>query len=460
MVRRREFLRAAALTSVGVAASGAGRLPAAAAKDGKNVILIMADDVAYDCFGSYGSEHFSTPRLDQLAATGVQFEQCYSQPLCTPSRVKIMTGRSGVRNYVQFGTLDPKEITFGSMMKQAGYATAVTGKWQLHYGGIGCAAPDCDFDTWCLWNYPGSLGNRYWKPAINRDGKLMSVTGDSYGPDLCTDFILEFIEKNKARPFFVYYPMIFVHSPFPPTPDSANRKSKDTASNFRDMVAYMDKCIGRIVDALDKAGLREKTVLLYTTDNGTHRSLKYPFKGEQRKGEKGVASDGGSHAPLIVNCPSTVPAGKVCNDLVDFSDFLPTVADIAGAKLPDVTLDGRSFWPQCRGEKGTPREWIYQYYFPKSAIGGQGAKREIIWAQDHQYKLYADGRFYDVVKDRHEAHAIAAGEGSPEAEQARAKLRKAIDSMPAKGEKLKSARAPKTSGKPKTKGAGKKRKNK
>jgi len=438
---------------VGVAASRAARPAAAAAKGGKNVIVIMADDIAYDCFGCYGSTHFSTPRLDRLAATGVKFEQCYSLPLCTPSRVKIMTGRSGVRNYVQFGTLDPKEITFAAMLKQAGYATAVAGKWQLHYGGIGCEAGDCDFDTWCLWNYPGSLGSRYWKPLLNRDGKMVPVTEDSYGPDLCTDFIIEFIEKNKAGPFFVYYPMIFVHSPFPPTPDSANRKSKNTASNFRDMVAYMDKCIGRIVDALDKAGLREKTVVLYTTDNGTHRSLKYPFQGEQRKGEKGVVSDGGCHAPLIVNCPGAVPAGKVCSDLVDFSDVLPTVADITGAKLPDVTLDGRSFWPQCRGEKGAPREWIYQYYYPK------GGSRETVWAQDQQYKLYADGRFYDVVKDRHEANAIVAGKGSPEAEQARVKLRKAIDSMPPRGEKLKSGRA-KPPGQPKKKGAGKKRKNK
>ena len=140
--------------------------------------------------------------------------------------------------------------------------------------------------------------------------------------------------------------MLLVHSPFLETPDSklnANRLISKSLTNFRDMTAYADKCVGRIVDALEKYGLRDRTVIIYTTDNGTSRSLTYPYGEEKRKGEKAYATDGGTHAPLIVNCPGTVPAGTVSDDLVDFSDVLPTIADITGAKLPEVKLDGRSF---------------------------------------------------------------------------------------------------------------------
>lgn len=408
-----------------------GALPLHAATR-PNIILIMADDIAYDNIGCYGSEYFQTPRLDELAKTGIKFNHCYSEPVCTPSRVKIMTGRDNIRNYTQFGKLDPREQTFGTMMKQAGYATAIAGKWQLH-GNHGALAPECGFDSFCLWNYPGTELARYWAPSLIRDGKKVSVTEDSYGPTLCTNFLIEFIENNKDRPFFAYYPMISVHAPFLPTPDSEDRQSKDAAGNYRDMVRYMDKCVGRLVDALERNGLRENTIVLFTTDNGTGRGLKYPFQGELREGEKAWPTDGGCHAPLIVNCPGIVASGVETNDLVDFSDVLPTLAEIGMAQLPDVPLDGRSFWPQCVGKAGNPREWIFQYYYPKlkEAADKHGdGKPYIIWAQDQNYKLYSHGKFIEV-KDRHELTDILPGTGTTRAETARRKLQAAIDSMPA-----------------------------
>ena len=410
----------------------------------KNIILIMADDSAADNYGCYGSTFFSTPRLDALAAGGARFTHCYSEPVCTPSRVKIMTGRDGIRNYTAFGSLDRDEITFGIMMKNAGYATAVAGKWQLHGGTTGSLAPDCGFDTFCLWNYPGARRERFWHPGVVRDGTVLETSKEDYGPDIFTNFIIEFIEKNKTRPFFAYYPMVLVHSPFLPTPDSrpsSGKSKKERAlENFRDMTAYADKCVGRIVDALEKNGLRENTVVIYTTDNGTHRSLTYPFRDEMRVGEKAYATDGGSHAPLIVNCPGTVPAGTVTHDLVDFSDVMPTLAHISGAALPEVTLDGRSFWPQCRGLGGNPREWIFQYYYPKFTAAakehGQGiGGNEIVWAQNQTYKLYRDGSLY-ATADRHETNVIQPGTGTPNAEQARSLLQAAIDTMPTQAAKL------------------------
>ena len=420
---------------------GPASLPAQATGKPLNVVLIMADDSAADNYGCYGSKFFKTPRLDALAAGGAKFNHCYSEPVCTSSRVKIMTGRDGIRNYVAFGTLDRDEITFGTMMKKAGYATAVAGKWQLHGGQRGSLAPDCGFDTYCLWNYPGGERPRYWKPSIVRDGKLLESGEKQYGPDVFTDFIIEFIGKNKDRPFFAYYPMVLVHSPFPKTPDSKPTEEKIPAKlkNFRDMTLYADKCVGRIVDALEKNGLRENTVIIYTTDNGTGRSLTYPFGDEQRKGEKAYATDGGTHAPLIVSCPGTVSKGVVSDDLVDFSDMLPTIAGITGAKLPEVELDGRSFWPQCQKKKGNPCQWIFQYYYPKFVKAakehGQGVNgREIVWAQNQYFKLYRDGKLY-AVKDRHEVHAIPSGEDD-DADSTRAMLQGALDSMPKKAAKL------------------------
>ena len=418
-------------------------VPASFAEERLNVILIMADDSAADNYGCYGSKFFSTPRLDALARTGAKFNHCYSEPVCTSSRVKIMTGRDGIRNYVQFGTLDRDEVTFGSMMKDAGYATVIAGKWQLHGGERGTLAPACGFDTYCLWNYPGTERSRYWNPSLMRDGKLLKTTEKDYGPDILTDYLIEFIGKNKSKPFFAYYPMLLVHSPFPKTPDSkpdpVNGAKAKSLANFRDMTLYADKCVGRIIDALEENGLREKTVIIYTTDNGTHRALTYPYGSEERIGEKAYATDGGTHVPLIINCPGTVPAGIVSNDLVDFSDMLPTIADITGAELPKVKLDGRSFWPQCQGKKGNPRKYIFQYYYPKYKPAadkhGQGVnKQEIIWAQNQRHKLYRDGSLYTVL-DRYEKTLLNPGE-NVQVDRDRKLLQEALDSMPDKAAKL------------------------
>ncbi|MCP4508305.1 MAG: sulfatase-like hydrolase/transferase, partial [Fuerstiella sp.] len=315
----------------------------------------------------------------------------------------------------------------------------VAGKWQLHGAPNGSLAPDCGFDSYCLWNYPETERSRFWNPSIMQNGTLLKTTDQDYGPDLFLKFVTDFIRQHKDRPFFVYYPMVLVHSPFVRTPDSSDGKARSLAL-FRDMTAYADKCVGRLVDALEENGLRKNTVVIYTTDNGTGRSLTYPFGDEERRGEKAYATEGGTHAPLIVNCPGLVPAGTVSDDLVDFSDFLPTLAEITGAALPDVELDGRSFWPQCLGRKGNPRKWIRQYYYPKFGPAaekhGQGVNnREIIWAQNQQYKLYNDNSFF-AVADRNETTLIEPGTGSADAEASRRLLRAAIDELPPKAAKL------------------------
>jgi arylsulfatase A len=322
-----------------------------------NIILIMADDIAYDNnFGAYTSEDSWTPRLDKMASEGITFNHCYSTAKCTPSRVKIMTGRSGVRNYIRFGALDRSEITFATVLKDAGYKTFIAGKWQLDGPG-GTETKDAGFDSWLLWNTKVASGSRYWDPKLERDGRLLKVDKDTYGPDMCVDAITRFIKDNKKRPFLVYYPMLLVHSPFLPTPDSNDRNETDKQKNFKDMAKYMDKCVGRILDCLEGNGLSKNTVVMFTTDNGTHRGIRYRSRGKDVFGKKGIPHDRGTHAPLIIRHPEATPPSVVCDDLVDFSDFMPTLAEIAGAKLPDITIDGYTNTTGQNLMAGFPMSW-------------------------------------------------------------------------------------------------------
>jgi len=246
-----------------------------------NVILIMADDIGYECYGAYGGTSYKTPVLDKMAAEGMLFKHAYSNPLCTPTRVKIMTGLSNVRNYASFSILKKTEKTIGHMMQQAGYRTAIAGKWQLygaeHYPdlirGKGSLPQDMGFERHCLWQVE-KLGSRFWGPTITIDGEVKKFGEDVYGPDVYSRFLLDRMAEYKNEPFFLYYPMALVHSPFVPTPDSADRKCKDKQRNFADMVAYMDKIIGRIVDKTVELGIAERTLIFVTGDNGTHKSIK------------------------------------------------------------------------------------------------------------------------------------------------------------------------------------------
>jgi arylsulfatase A len=371
-----------------------------------NIILIMADDFGYECVGANGCESYQTPNLDKLAASGMRFENCYVQPVCTPTRVQLMTGLYNVRNYIQFGLLDRDATTFAHPFKAAGYVTAVVGKWQL---GRGKGLPQrFGFDEAFLWQHT-RRPPRYANPGLELNGEEKDYTNGEYGPKLINDFALDFITRHKDRPFFLYYPMILTHGPYPPTPDSpdwnpAAREDKDgdAPKHFADMVAYMDKMVGRIVAKLDELGIRDNTLLLFTGDNGTGRGTTTQFNGRAYPGGKGGTNARGMHVPLIANWPGRVPAGGVNNDLIDSTDFFPTICDAAGVEMPEsLSIDGHSFWQQLQGETGTPREWIYTWY---ASDGGPKAKFE--FARSKNLKLYRDGRVFDLRRDPFEEHAL------------------------------------------------------
>ncbi|MBW8036018.1 MAG: sulfatase-like hydrolase/transferase, partial [Planctomycetes bacterium] len=273
-MRRRDFLKAGVGVSLGFLGSNAIGKVTDKNKKRPNIVLIMADDIGFEGISAYGSLSYKTPVLDRLAKEGMRFDYCFSQPICTPSRVEIMTGKYNFRNYTKFGQLDPKEITFANLLKDSGYETLVAGKWQL--GGGAEKVAGFGFENHCLWHIEGRE-SRFWEPRIMIDGKVKTEEiKDRYGPDVICDYVTDFIKKPKSKPFFVYYPMTLVHPPYVPTPDSPEGGSRTREGHwgkggeeyFDDMVAYMDKCIGRVVDTLEKQGLRDNTLLMFTGDNG------------------------------------------------------------------------------------------------------------------------------------------------------------------------------------------------
>ena len=424
---RRDFMRAAAAGAAACLLAG-NTAALDTRRNRPNIILIMADDLGYECIGANGGTSYKTPVLDRLAAEGVRFEHAYAQPLCTPSRVKIMTGIYNVRNYVRFGLLDPKQTTFAHLLKKAGYATCVVGKWQL---GGGFEGPNhFGFDEYCLWQLNRRPG-RYPNCGLEVNGKQVDYTHGEYGPDVVSDYACGFIQRNKDKPFLLYYPMILTHCPFEPTPDSADWDPKSKGSKaykghakyFGDMVAYMDKIVGKLAAKLDELNLRENTLILFTGDNGTDKPVVSKMGDRLVEGGKGSMSDAGTRVALIASWPGTAPKGKVCRDLVDFSDFLPTLCECAGVDVPDKPpIDGRSFLPQLQGRKGDPREWIYCWY---SRGGGAANAKE--FARNRRYKLYRTGKFFDIRGDVLEASPLDESGLDEGARKARAMLQGALD---------------------------------
>ncbi|MCG6187849.1 sulfatase-like hydrolase/transferase [Maribellus maritimus] len=381
-----------------------------------NIILIMADDMGYECLGCNGSLDYSTPTLDRLADNGIRFTNCFSQPLCTPSRVKIMTGKYNYRNYEYFGYLNPDQKTFGNYLKDAGYNTCIAGKWQLNGiyhdlpGNQDLSRPQhFGFDEYCLWqlNKTGAEGERYANPLIIRNGEEIEGLKDAYGPDIFSDFICDFIDENKERPFFVYYPMVLVHDPFVPTPDSpewnefGDRYKKSTAY-FDDMVGYVDKVVSKIEDKLKDSGIANNTIVIFTGDNGTHPSIITETVDKEVTGGKGSSLNTGNHVPLFVSWPAKIKKGRVFSGLVDFTDILPTIADVAKLNPASYYTDGKSFFSVINQTDGkTSKEEVFIHYSPR-----WGRFKSNRWVLNEYYKLYQNGEFYNTMNDPDEKNPI------------------------------------------------------
>ncbi len=350
------------------AAESSGRRP--------NIILILADDLGARELSCYGSTRHQTPNLDRMAAEGTRFETFYAMPLCTPTRVCLMTGQYGFHNgflgmgnkaFVPEATSPQKEIanhfTHADLLKSAGYTTAQAGKWQLS-GVLPTLVRDAGFDEYRMWAYDHNLppgirhpahergegGNaaRYWQPSIVENASYLPTKADDFGPDLFNDFVIDFARRKKSGPFFIYYTSVLTHSPRVETPDPGTPGARWPAG-LKSNLEYLDHLMGKLFTALKAEGLDENTLVIFIGDNGTG--------GEG----KGTVTEAGARVPCIVRGPG-VRRGVVSRAVADLTDIVPTMAEFSGAALPkDVVFDGKSLAPVLRGEKEKHRDWIYSH---------------------------------------------------------------------------------------------------
>jgi len=412
-----------------------------------NILFIMLDDLGKEWISCYGAEDIKTPNIDALAAGGMKFNNAYSMPQCTPSRATLLTGKYPWRNgYVNHwdvprwgvGYFDWKQrenTTFARLMKDLGYKTCAAGKWQINDFRIEPQAmKKHGFDDWAMWtgwetgNPPS--GKRYQDPYINTPAGSKTYK-DKFGPDIYTDHIIQFMKEHKKDPMCLYLPMTLPHTPFVVTPDEPKASSK--LDRHKAMVRYIDKLIGKLVKALEELAIRDNTILIFTTDNGSVGSITGTLNGTKVQGGKSKEKESGICAPFIVNCPGLVPAGKVTDALTDFSDLLPTFVELGGGKVPeDLVVDGQSIAPLILGkEKDSKRKWIMALGFGPAKVDQDGVKPRDPFTtrviRDKKYKVWVSKdkkmvRLHDLTEDpweeinliesKKEEHSIARGKFS------------------------------------------------
>jgi arylsulfatase A len=468
----------------------------------RNIVLIMADDLGYHSLSAYGCDEFQTPNLDRLARSGMVFTQCHARAMCVPTRTVLLSGR----------TLDRASIgvvpqhSMAEVLTVLGFHCGFSGKWMQRN---------------MPWNHGFAEGlvqvnwYKFYGPhfvAFNSGGYLrehnlptplptdmmdrdLPVDGDDaqafklrdeYGPEVLNRFAIDFIKRHKQRSFFLYYPMKLPHSPVLPTPDSKLtpaleeliEKARDIPVEDHgyslggghqwqgDVVAYIDKMVGRLVAKLRQEGLRDDTLIVFTSDNGPGTDGAVRDGVARLPGSKGGVLDGATRVPCLVSWPAAIRPGSVHDGLVDFSDFLPTFVELLDGELPAGTpINGISFANLLRGREPDLREWVYihdgwhpnpagkELYEGHSWSGKPKAPerqplvarvdppyshiKAFRYVRGLRYKLYSDGRFYDLTNDLHERQPIPRTAGSADADRARAALQDVLASFPTKKEERK-----------------------
>jgi len=443
-----------------------------------NVVFILADDLGWGEVGAYGQQKIPTPHIDRLAAQGMRFTQHYSgAPVCAPSRCVLLTGkhlgRAEVRGNLQAQRRFPEftegqyplsgqAVTFARVFQKAGYATGAMGKWGL--GPVGSTGdPNRQgFDLFFGYNcqavahsfYPAHLWRNAEKITINSkpipghatqpegEVKLNDWVGETYAPTLMIAEAEKFIAANAGKPFFLYLPFIEPHVAIHPPRESVERFPAEwdaevyrgengyvphprPRAGYAAMINDLDGYVGRVLGALDMAGLTERTLVIFTSDNGsTHpgrANSRFHIGGADPpffnstanlRGYKGSVYEGGLRVPMIARLPGRIEAGAVNDTPSYFADWFPTLCAAAGLK-PPAGLDGESLWPVLTGKVATlpsrkPMIWVFPEY------GGQVAVRlgnfKLV-RQGLKTKTPGPWEVYDISQDHAEAHDLAATRG-------------------------------------------------
>ncbi len=373
-----------------------------------NIVLILTDDQGWGDLSFNGNENLNTPHIDRIAKNGVSFENFYVQPVCSPTRAELLTGRHytrlGVYSTSEGGErINLEETTLADILKKEGYQTAAYGKW--HNGMQAPYHPNArGFDD--FYGFASGHWGNYFSPMLEHNGKI--VEGQGFLVDDLTNKGLDFISKNRDQPFFLYLPYNTPHSPMQ-VPDqywnkfenktlpTSFRSSKEEDVNFTKaalaMVENIDHNVGRVLQQLKNLQLEENTIVIFLSDNGPNN---WRWNGGM-KGKKGAVDEGGVRTPFFMQWKNTLPAGKIVNEIASAIDILPTVTDLIASKNTTAKpVDGKSLKPLLLE---TDAEWtlrlIYNHWSGKTSVRSQ------------KYRLDPDDQLFNIEKDRAQTKDIS-----------------------------------------------------
>src|SRR5690554_3037672 len=398
MTIKRTFIPAIALSSLIYSCDKVGESP-------PNIILIVADDMGYGDLNCYGNEIIQTPYIDKLAKEGIRFTQNYAgSAVSSPSRCALLTGKhtghTTIRdNFAREGGLPgfknespirrmsllPEDTTIGTMLKTAGYTTCVVNKWHLDGFNPGGGPLDRGFDEFYGWLISTENSNTpYYYPELRFRNRDLTVVPENengaraiHGTDLSINESIDFIERNKEEPFFLFLAFDTPHEPYfiNSVEPYASSPISETAKRYAALITHADEAIGRLITYLEENNLRDNTLIIFTSDNGG--AVQAPLDelncNAGLRGRKGLLYEGGIKVPLIVNFPRKIEPGQVKEDLVYFPDIMPTLAEYAGAETP-IGIDGISLKPLFEGGEISNDRTLY-WEFP----GKQAAIRKGKW---------------------------------------------------------------------------------
>ncbi len=417
--------------SVIVAALAAAAFPKAARADDNrppNFIIIFCDDLGYGDIGCFGSTKHRTPNIDRMAAEGMRFTSFYSTcGVCTPSRSSLMTGcyprrvnmhQSDRGEWVLFPVatrgLNPREITIAEVLKTQGYATACIGKW--HLGDQPPFLPTRQgFDSYYGIPYSNDMGSRQRSinpplPLVQNETVIEAPVDQNTITRRYTEEAVKFITANKDKPFFLYLPHTMPHNP---VHSSEAFRGKSANSGYGDCVEEIDWSTGRILSALDRLGIDEDTLVVFTSDNGA--ASRWGGSNLPLSGFKGSTMEGGMRVPCVVRWPGQIPAARTCDEVVATIDLLPTFAKLAGAEVPsDRIIDGRDISALGAAEPGakSPHEAFY-YYFKEQLQAVRSGKWKLhlgrtVKRRGSSEQRQLPAKLYDLESDIGEKTDVAA----------------------------------------------------
>lgn len=392
MHTRRRFLKQTGLAAFSLVAGCQDPRRRETVAERPNVIFILADDLGYGDLGCYGQQIIQTPNLDRMAKEGMIFTNHYAgSTVCAPSRCCLMTGLHTGHAYIRGNDripLRPEDVTVAELMKQAGYATGIIGKWGLGEPDTTGIPNRKGFDSWFGYlnqqhahnYYPDHLWRNEEKVPLANEVEPVGAAGGvatkrvQYSHDLFASEALAFLDRNRRRPFFLYLALTIPHANNESKPDGmevpsygpyANRDWPNPQKGHAAMITRMDRDIGRLFQRLKALGLDEKTLVLFSSDNGPHKEGGAdPAFFDSNGGLRGIKRDlheGGIRVPLIARWPGRVAAGSGSDHVSAFWDLLPTCCELAGVPTPKGT-DGISFLPTLLGQPQRQREHSYLYW--------------------------------------------------------------------------------------------------